>query len=115
MRRLFPLIAAIVFSLTACTPPEPPGLPLTTIEQSLRPLAEPLAKPQDNDWLKTHPETGQTFAEYWKVKPPRKPKDQRTIYIVLLGDFSPEQQSILVTTQQYLSVFYQIPVKIHRE
>jgi archaemetzincin len=114
MLRVVAPIAATLF-LTACTPREPPGLPLNKIERSLGPLAEPLAKPQDNDWLKSHPETGQTFAEYWKVKPPRRPADSRTIYIVLLGDFSAEQKSVLEITQQYLSVFYQTPVKIHRE
>src|SRR6478735_2067292 len=115
MLRLSPLVIAITICFTACTPREPPGLPLNSLEQSLRPLAEPLAKPQDNDWLKSNPETGQTFADYWKVKPPRRPANNRTIYIVLLGDFSPEQKSILETTQQYLSVFYQTPVKILRE
>jgi archaemetzincin len=115
MFRLFAFISAVIVCLSACTPREPPGLPLNTLEQSLRLLAEPLAASQDNDWLKTHQETGQTFADYWKVKPLRKPKDQRTIYIVLLGDFSPQQRSILETTQQYLTVFYQTPVKIHRE
>lgn len=104
-----------VLCLSACTPREPPGLPLNTLEQSLRPLAKPLAKPQEYDWLKSHPETGQTFAEYWKVKPPRKAADNRTIYLVLLGDFTPAQKSILDITQQYLSVFFQTPVQIHRE
>ncbi len=108
-------IVATIFLFSACTPREPPGLPLNTLKQSLRPLGEPLAKPQEYDWLKSHAETGQTFAEYWKVKPPRKAAGNRTIYLVLLGDFTPAQKSVLETTQQYLSIFFQTPVEIHRE
>lgn len=109
------LLNAIVLLLFSCSPREPAGLPFSTLEQSLRPLAEPLAKPQENDWLQSHPETGQTFAEYWKVKPPRRAAGSRTIYIVLLGDFSPQQKSVLAITQEYLSVFFQTPVVVQRE
>lgn len=114
MARVIIFVASALL-LIGCTRREPAGLPLNTLEQSLRPLAEPLAKPQDGDWLRSHPETGQTFAEYWKVKPPRRAAGSRTIYIVLLGDFSPEQRSVLATTQEYLSVFFQTPVKVQRE
>jgi hypothetical protein len=74
MARVIIFVVAAGLLLTGCTRREPAGLPLNTLEQSLRPVAEPLGKPQDNDWLKSHPETGQTFAEYWKVKPRRTAK-----------------------------------------
>ena len=45
----------------------------------------------------------------------RRAAGSRTIYIVLLGDFSPEQKSVLAITQEYLSVFFQTPVKVLRE
>jgi len=115
MPRVTIFVVATILLLTACTPREPAGLPLSTLEQSLRPLAEPLARPQDYDWLQSHPETGQTFAEYWKIKPPRRAAGSRTIYILLLGDFSPAQKLVLATTQEYLSAFFQTPVKVQHE
>jgi archaemetzincin len=110
---LFVAVAALFFS--GCTPREPPGLPLANIEKSLRPIAKPLAAPQPGDWLGVHSEDGQTFAQYLRLKPIRRSKDARTIYLLLLGDFSSEQKQVLEVTQQYLSVFYQTPVTVRRE
>jgi archaemetzincin len=108
-------VAFITVLLAGCNRGEPPGLPLANVEQSLRPLARPLAPSQPGDWLANHKEEGQTFAEYLKLKPRRPPKGKRTIYLVLLGDFSPEQIQVLEITQQYLSVFYESPVQLQRE
>jgi archaemetzincin len=85
------------------------------VETKLRPLAIPLAKAEPGDWLAEHKEDGQTFAAYLRAKPVRKSAQQGTIYICLLGDFSPEQNKILETTQKYLEIFYQVPVKVHKE
>jgi archaemetzincin len=113
------LIRLILTALTlpACTrsPSEPPGLPLAHIEHQLRPLAQPLGPPKPGDWLAQHPEDGQTFAEYIRLKPRRPGKDLTTIYITLLGDFSPEQRRVLDITREYLSIFFQTPVELHRE
>lgn len=85
------------------------------IETRLRPLAEPLGKPQTGEWLAEHKESGQTFAQYLAAKPVRKSRELTTIYLCLLGDFTPEQEQVLQTTQQYLAIVYQAPVKVHRE
>ena len=97
------------------TTSEPPGLPLLHIEDSLRPLAAPLPAPQPGDWLSSHPEDGQSFAQYLQLKPKRRGPELTTIYLLLLGDFSTEQREILEITQRYLAVFFQAPVKLHRE
>src|SRR5262245_42338273 len=112
------LFAASLLTLLGCekrpsaAPSEPPGLPLRQIETSLCPLAAPLASPQPGDWLATHEETGQTFAEYLNLKPKRRGSDLTTIYLLLLGDFSPEQREVLAITQRYLGVIYQATVKV---
>jgi archaemetzincin len=85
------------------------------VETRLRPIALPLAKSQPGDWLAEHKEDGQTFAAYLRAKPVRKSAGQGTIYICLLGDFTPEQTKVLATTQQYLEIFYQVPVKVHHK
>jgi archaemetzincin len=85
------------------------------VETRLRPLAKPLGKPQPGEWLAEHKEDGQTFAQYLAAKPVRKSPELTTIYLCLLGDFTPEQTQVLKITQEYLSLVYQSPVKVHRE
>ena len=85
------------------------------IEAKLRPLATKLGKPQPGEWLAEHKENGQTFAQYLAAKPVRKSSELTTIYLCLLGEFTPEQQRVLELTQKYLELFYRSPVKIHRE
>ena len=85
------------------------------IETRLRLLADPLGEPQPGEWLAEHKEPGQTFAQYLAAKPVRRSRELTTIYLCLLGDFTPEQKQVLQITQEYLSLVYQSPVKIHRE
>jgi archaemetzincin len=101
---------------------EPPRVPNSAgkhtdaeIETRLRPLAKPLGKPLPGEWLAEHKEDGQTFAQYVAARPVRRSRELTTIYVVLLGDFTPEQERVLETTNEYLSVFYQVPVKVHRK
>jgi archaemetzincin len=112
-------LAVCLLELSGCnrrpTVGEPPGLPLLEIETRLRPLARPLPPSQPGDWLSVYPEEGQTFAQYVKLRPKRRGGELTTIYLVLLGDFSPEQKNVLDITQQYLAVLYQAPVKVERE
>lgn len=88
---------------------------LADVESKLRPLAQPLPKPQPGDWLAEHKEAGQSFAQYLAARPVRKGERLRTIYICRIGDFSPKQEQVLDIACEYLSVVYQVPVKRHRE
>lgn len=87
----------------------------SVVENRLRPLATRLGTPQPGEWLAEHHEDGQTFDEYVAARPVRRSDELDTIYVVLLGDFTPEQKKVLALTQQYLELFYQTPVKVHRE
>ena len=109
-------LSVLSFLCTSCGPAaEPKERTFAEVESRLRPIATPLAKPEPGDWLAEHKEDGQTFAAYLRAKPVRKSAQQRTIYICLLGDFSPEQNKVLETTQKYLEIFYQVPVKVHKK
>jgi archaemetzincin len=118
-RRSFALILAlciISFLSTSCSSAaEPKARMYAEVESKLRPLATPLAKPKPGDWLAEHKEDGQTFAAYLRARPVRKSGEQGTIYICLLGDFTPEQAKVLETTQKYLEIFYQVPVKVRKK
>ncbi len=94
---------------------EPRERTYAEVETKLRPIAIPLAKAKPGEWLAEHKEDGQTFAAYLRAKPVRKSREQGTIYICLLGEFTPEQQKIVETAQKYLQVFYQVPVKVRKK
>lgn len=104
------------FLCTSCSPAaEPRERTYAEVETKLRPIAIPLAKAKPGEWLAEHKEDGQTFAAYLRAKPVRKSREQGTIYICLLGEFTPEQQKIVETAQKYLQVFYLVPVKVRKK
>jgi archaemetzincin len=89
--------------------------PYLELETRLRPLADPLPPPRPGDWLAVHDEPGQTFEEYINAHPVRKSDKLHTIYLCLVGDFSEAQRRILALAQEYLSVFFDCPVKVQRQ
>jgi archaemetzincin len=115
-RRHFVVFSLGTFSFldTTCGPAaEPKERMYGEVETRLRPLAIPLAKPKPGDWLAEHEEDGQSFADYLRAEPVRRNGKLGTIYICLLGDFTPEQSKVVETTRKYLEIFYQMPVKVH--
>src|SRR5678815_3630080 len=101
-RRTFLLgtgLGALSLACASCsTAAEPKERMYAEVESKLKPLAIPLAKPEPGDWLAEHKESGQTFAAYLKAKPVRKSSNQGTIYICLLGEFSPDQKKAVSYT-----------------
>jgi archaemetzincin len=88
--------------------------PYLDLAHKLRLLADPLPAPRPGDWLAEHPEPGQTFAEYLDAQPVRKSGDLHTLYLCLVGEFTEAQQHILDRTREYLAMFFDCPVKVHR-
>jgi archaemetzincin len=84
------------------------------IEDRLRPLATPLGPPQPGEWLAQHVEKGQTFRQYLAANPVRRSAELTRIYLFMLGDFTDHQVEILDRCQKYLSIFFDVPVEVHR-
>lgn len=84
------------------------------IQDRLCPLAVPLEEPEIGDWLAEHPEKGQTFRQYLAADPVRRDQYQTTIYLCLLGDFTAPEARVLTLTQDYLGLFFDVPVKVRR-
>ena len=89
--------------------------PYLNLETRLRPLADPLPPPRPGDWLAEHHEPGQTFAEYLDARPVRKSDKLYTIYLCLVGDFTKAQRRILDLARDYLTFFFDCPVKVQRQ
>jgi hypothetical protein len=88
---------------------------LPELQTRLTPLATKLGKPRPGEWLFEHKESGQTFDEYRAAQPVRRNKHWHTIYLCLIGDFGPEQKRIQDLTAEYLGLFYDVPVKAHKQ
>ncbi len=85
-----------------------------TIE-SLRPLHHELAEPSPGDWLVSHDESGQTFAEYVRTEQTRGPRLGSTIRVVPLGEFSDSEREIVRLTARYLELALSRPVRMEPE
>ncbi|MHB8878777.1 MAG: archaemetzincin [Myxococcaceae bacterium] len=79
--------------------------------ERLRPLATPLRAPGDSDWLAGHEERGQWVAGYMISGPVRPTERQRTIYLQLIGTFTPAQARVVKLTADYLERYFGLPVK----
>ena len=67
---------------------------LRAVGEKLKPLHQPLGKPQPGDWLWAHREPGQTFLEYLQCRPITPTGDRQVIYVQPLGDFTKKQREI---------------------
>lgn len=77
----------------------------------LLPLARVMPEPGPSDWLASHPETGQSLRDYQRSGPVRPTAARRVLYILPIGDFTPDQQRILDHTHAYLADCFQVPVR----
>jgi hypothetical protein len=53
--------------------------------ERLKPLHAPKTLPQPGEWLASHPEKGQSVAEYKKSQPVRPKPGQATLYLQPIG------------------------------
>ena len=93
---------------------DPRDAPLKEIEDRLRPIAEPKRRPGPQDWLVTHFEGGQTFADYRAAGPVGPDARRRTIHLALVGDFSAGQRRVLELTRDSMERFFGVPTKVAR-
>ncbi len=85
------------------------------IERRLIPHSTKLGKPKPGEWLYEHKERGQSFSRYLAARPIRRTKERSTIYLCLIGEFTRKQQLVLDLTRDYMSIFFDVPVKIHKK
>ncbi len=123
MRLLLILALIISMLLAACSePPTPSETPnhdvtagkssgLGTIER-LVPLHKKLGPIRPGDWLSSHEEHGQTFAEYKHCDPSLPQGKRHKIYVLPIGSFEAAQQGILDDTVEFMAIFFGLPVEV---
>jgi archaemetzincin len=83
---------------------------LTRAADRIRPLHDEMAEPKPGEWLATHPEKGQTFQQYLKVRPRDLGTSRNTIYIAPVGRCTAEQAVVMRDTAEFLGIFYRMKV-----
>ena len=81
---------------------------------SLVPLHTRLGKPQPGDWLDRHTELGQTYEHYTNSWPVTPDEQRHVIYVQPLGNFRPAERKIVEQAAEFLGVYFQLPVKVHK-
>ncbi|HEX4949383.1 MAG TPA: archaemetzincin [Blastocatellia bacterium] len=120
-RVVFLTIVCGLILLTGCYVSQPPRpqescdpklAPLLRAMEAVKPLHTKMGKPKLYDWLAEHPEEkGQTFAEYLKANPVLPTEQRKTIYVQPLGEFTEQERRIVHLTSEYLTLFFNLPVK----
>lgn len=112
---------ALLISCLTCVGPLPAQArqtkspSLNRIKQSItkiRSLDEKLGEPQPGEWLAGRAESGQSFAEYLKIRPNRLTRKRGTLYIQPIGTLSKTEWKIVESTNEYLGVYFNCPVKV---
>ena len=72
----------------------------------------PIPIPGRSDWLASHPEAGQTYAQYVRSRPNRPRGNQSKIYLQPIGQFNEEQSPELSKLASFAARFFTLPVEI---
>jgi archaemetzincin len=84
---------------------------IQTNAAKIAPFFRPMGRPARHDWLASHTEPGQSFAEFLDLSPSKPTAERQTIYAMPLGTFSAEDRKLIQMTVEFLAAFYDLPVK----
>lgn len=71
----------------------------------------PIPTPGRSDWLASHKETGQTYAQYVRSRPNRPRGNQSKIYLQPIGKFDEGQSPELEKLTSFAGRFFNLPVE----
>ncbi|MGD9587423.1 MAG: archaemetzincin [Pyrinomonadaceae bacterium] len=113
--------------LTACSMPSPSASNavetaevdqrverLIRQKEAIVPFFEPM-KIREGDWLDSQRESGETFEEYAASSPTLPTAERRTVYVQPVGQFTAEQKRAVALAADFMSAFYDLPVRLNPE
>ncbi len=78
--------------------------------EKIRPLFTKKKEPEPGDWLASHKEAGQTFAQYREIAPNGPTRDRTKIYLQSIGTFTTEQKIVMDTLQSYMGIVFGLEI-----
>ncbi len=88
------------------------GAVLPAEVERLVPLHTRLGKPLPGDWLTEHVEMGRTCERYVSMRRHLRADGRKVVCVQPLGEFRPAQRKILDVTAEFMSAYYQMPVRV---
>ncbi len=88
---------------------------LKAVIKKLEPLHTVKRPPGPGDWLASHHEWGQTFDAYLRSRPVTPTGERTIIYVQPLGPFTKPQREIVKLSAEFLSIYFNRPVKINED
>jgi archaemetzincin len=73
---------------------------------------QPIPASATNDWLATHPESGQTFDQFKASQSNRPTPDRHLIFLQPLGDFAGEASPSSERLREFAAAFFAMEVKL---
>lgn len=87
-----------------------PADPLRTSIERIRPLFVPKRPPRPGDWLASHDEPGQTYAEYRALVRAPVVEQHSTLRIVPIGPLTAGQRAVFGVTVDFLRPFFGLSI-----
>jgi archaemetzincin len=87
---------------------------VATIKKSIKklaPLHRKLDPPKEGEWLAEHKESGQTFAQYVRIRPNVLTSTRNKLYIQPIGEFSDKQKQLVELSREFLSIYFHCQVE----
>lgn len=81
------------------------------VGQTLAPLHEAKGDPEPDEWLAYQPEMGQTLDQYVHEKPIVPTPKRRTMLVLPLGEFTPEQRRIVDLSTEFMGLYFGLPAE----
>ena len=75
------------------------------------PHFSPIPEPQPGDWLSSHPESGQTLAQFLGSAPNVPGAPRETIYLLPIGEFGGEGSPPLAVLEDYTHAFFGLEIQ----
>ncbi|MBC7932800.1 MAG: hypothetical protein H7Z38_19745 [Rubrivivax sp.] len=94
---------------------EPTPENMRRVIAAVKHLHKPMGAPLPGDWLTTSPEPGQTFDEYLQSNPTKPVGERRVLYVQPLGDFTPARRRVVTLAADYMSRFFNLPVRVRED
>ena len=79
---------------------------LSKLKRHLIPLHRPMGPIQSGDWLESHKELGQNFAQYVASQPVQLTSERNKLYVQPLGNFDENQRKVVEKSAEYLEIFF---------
>lgn len=85
---------------------------LEEVADSVESLHRSMDTTQSGDWLASHSEDGQTFAEYLRCRPVVFDDQRRKLYVLPIGDFNELQMRMVKLAAEFMEIYFGCEVQI---